>query len=101
MTTRSRRGAASAAHRRLSDGPNVGKSTLVNALLGEERMLTGPEAGITRDAIAVELEWQGRPLRCCSIPPGCGAKCAVEGKAEKLAVGRRAARPSVLPRSWC
>ena len=42
--------------------PNVGKSTLVNALLGEERMITGPEAGITRDAIASELQWDGRPL---------------------------------------
>jgi len=40
--------------------PNAGKSTLVNRLVGEERMLTGPEAGITRDAIAVELEWYGR-----------------------------------------
>jgi GTP-binding protein len=40
--------------------PNAGKSTLVNRLLGEERMLTGPEAGITRDTIAVALEWYGR-----------------------------------------
>jgi GTP-binding protein len=40
--------------------PNAGKSTLVNRLLGEERMLTGPEAGITRDTIAVDLEWYGR-----------------------------------------
>jgi GTP-binding protein len=40
--------------------PNAGKSTLVNRLLGEERMLTGPEAGITRDTIAVGLEWYGR-----------------------------------------
>jgi GTP-binding protein len=43
--------------------PNVGKSTLANALLGEERLLTGPEAGITRDAIAVEWEWKGTPIR--------------------------------------
>lgn len=43
--------------------PNVGKSTFVNALLGEERMITGPEAGITRDAIASEVDWAGRPLR--------------------------------------
>ncbi len=40
--------------------PNAGKSTLVNRLLGEERMLTGPEAGITRDTIAVDMEWYGR-----------------------------------------
>src|SRR4029077_796507 len=36
--------------------PNTGKSTLINRLLGEERLLTGPEAGITRDAIAVDLD---------------------------------------------
>ena len=42
--------------------PNVGKSTLVNALLKDERMLTGPEAGITRDAIATQWEWQGRKI---------------------------------------
>src|SRR5690606_17947832 len=40
--------------------PNSGKSTLVNRLLGEDRMLTGPEAGITRDTIAVDLDWRGR-----------------------------------------
>jgi len=40
--------------------PNAGKSTLVNRLVGDERMRTGPEAGITRDTIAVELEWYGR-----------------------------------------
>ncbi|HEX9856838.1 MAG TPA: ribosome biogenesis GTPase Der, partial [Paracoccaceae bacterium] len=43
--------------------PNVGKSTLVNRLLGEERVLTGPEAGITRDAIEVEWAYEGRPIR--------------------------------------
>lgn len=42
--------------------PNVGKSTLVNALLGDERMLTGPEAGITRDAITSEWQWKGRRI---------------------------------------
>ena len=42
--------------------PNVGKSTLVNRLLGEERALTGPEAGVTRDAIAFDLMWRGQPL---------------------------------------
>ncbi|MCC5995042.1 MAG: ribosome biogenesis GTPase Der [Oceanicaulis sp.] len=43
--------------------PNVGKSTLVNALIGEERVITGPESGLTRDAIAVEWEWEGRRVR--------------------------------------
>ncbi len=43
--------------------PNVGKSTLLNRLVGEERVLTGPEAGITRDSIRVEWEWRGRPVR--------------------------------------
>jgi GTPase len=43
--------------------PNVGKSTLVNKLLGSERMLTGPEAGITRDAIAIDWEFRGRKIR--------------------------------------
>ena len=43
--------------------PNAGKSTLVNRLIGEERLLTGPEAGITRDAIPVDWEWDGRPVR--------------------------------------
>jgi GTPase len=65
---------------------NVGKSTLVNALLGEERMITGPEAGITRDAIAVELEWGGRPLRLFDTA-GLRRKMRVEGRAEELSVG--------------
>ncbi|HKU99974.1 MAG TPA: ribosome biogenesis GTPase Der [Vineibacter sp.] len=43
--------------------PNVGKSTLLNRLLGEDRVLTGPEAGITRDAIAVNWQFDGRPIR--------------------------------------
>ncbi|MBV9522752.1 MAG: ribosome biogenesis GTPase Der, partial [Alphaproteobacteria bacterium] len=43
--------------------PNSGKSTLVNRLIGEERLLTGPEAGITRDAIAVDLDWRGHGFR--------------------------------------
>jgi GTP-binding protein len=66
--------------------PNVGKSTLVNALLGEERMITGPEAGITRDAIASEIEWEGRPLRLFDTA-GLRRKARVEGKAEELSVG--------------
>ena len=43
--------------------PNVGKSTLINRLLGEERLLTGPEPGVTRDAIAIDWAWKGRPVR--------------------------------------
>ena len=43
--------------------PNAGKSTLINKLIGEERLLTGPEAGITRDAIPVDWEWDGHAIR--------------------------------------
>ena len=63
--------------------PNVGKSTLVNGLIGEERLLTGPEAGITRDAIAVEWEWQGRSLRLIDTA-GLRRRSKVEAKLEKL-----------------
>ena len=66
--------------------PNVGKSTLVNALLGEERMITGPETGITRDAIASGLEWDGRALLLFDTA-GLRRKMRVEGHAEKLSVG--------------
>jgi GTP-binding protein len=66
--------------------PNVGKSTLVNSLLGEERMITGPEAGITRDSIAVELTWEGRSLQLFDTA-GLRRKMRVEGKAEELSVG--------------
>jgi GTP-binding protein len=66
--------------------PNVGKSTLVNALLGEERMITGPEAGITRDAIAVELEWDKQGLRLFDTA-GLRRKMKIEAKAEELSVG--------------
>lgn len=66
--------------------PNAGKSTLINAILGEERMITGPEAGITRDAIAVELDFEGRPLRLFDTA-GLRRKMRVEGKAEELSVG--------------
>ncbi len=66
--------------------PNVGKSTLVNALLGEERMITGPEAGITRDAISAELRWDDRPLRLFDTA-GLRRKMRIEGRAEELSVG--------------
>jgi GTP-binding protein len=65
--------------------PNAGKSTLVNALLGEERMLTGPEAGITRDAVSSELIWQGTPIKLWDTA-GIRRKAKVTGKIEKLAV---------------
>jgi GTP-binding protein len=65
--------------------PNAGKSTLVNTLLGEERMLTGPEAGITRDAISTDWNWQGRPIKLWDTA-GIRRKSKVTGKIEKLAV---------------
>src|SRR5687767_12180805 len=61
--------------------PNAGKSTLVNRLIGEERMLTGPEAGITRDAIAVDWEWQGRRFRLVDTA-GIRRKAKVVAKLE-------------------
>jgi GTPase len=66
--------------------PNVGKSTLVNRLIGEERLLTGPEAGITRDAIAVDWVWRGRPIRLVDTA-GLRRKPRIEGKLEQLSVG--------------
>ena len=66
--------------------PNVGKSTLVNRLLGDERLLTGPEAGITRDAISVELEWRGRPFRVFDTA-GLRKKARVQERVEKLSTG--------------
>lgn len=65
--------------------PNVGKSTLANRLIGEERLLTGPEAGITRDAIAIDWRWNGRPLRLIDTA-GIRRKPRVEGKLEQLSV---------------
>ncbi|TAN19046.1 MAG: ribosome biogenesis GTPase Der [Rhizobiaceae bacterium] len=65
--------------------PNAGKSTLVNAFLGEERLLTGPEAGITRDSISVEWEWQGRTIKLFDTA-GLRRKARVQGKLEKLSV---------------
>lgn len=73
--------------------PNAGKSTLVNAILGEDRMLTGPEAGITRDAISVRLDWGGTPVRMFDTA-GMRKKARVQEKLEKLSVsdGLRAVR---------
>jgi GTP-binding protein len=65
--------------------PNSGKSTLINRLLGEERLLTGPEAGITRDAISVDLVWGGQRFRVHDTA-GLRKRAKVEAKLEKLAV---------------
>jgi len=65
--------------------PNSGKSTLVNVMLGEERMLTGPEAGITRDAISSDFYWHGEKIRLWDTA-GIRRKSKVTGKIEKLAV---------------
>ena len=63
--------------------PNVGKSTLVNKLLGEERLLTGPEAGITRDAIAIDWEFAGRKIRLVDTA-GLRRRARIDEKLEKL-----------------
>ncbi len=63
--------------------PNVGKSTLINRLLGEERLLTGPEAGITRDSIAVDWSFQGRPVKLVDTA-GLRRRARINEKLEKL-----------------
>tara|TARA_R110000824_G_scaffold155226_7_gene327896 strand:- start:57279 stop:58694 length:1416 start_codon:yes stop_codon:yes gene_type:complete len=65
--------------------PNVGKSTLVNLLLGEDRMMTGPEAGITRDAIGIEWMWNGRRVKLWDTA-GMRRRARVTQKLEKLSV---------------
>ncbi|MDG1448406.1 MAG: ribosome biogenesis GTPase Der [Ascidiaceihabitans sp.] len=66
--------------------PNAGKSTLINQILGEERLLTGPEAGITRDAISLRIDWNGTPMRIFDTA-GMRKKAKVQEKLEKLSVG--------------
>ena len=63
--------------------PNAGKSTLINKMLGEDRLLTGPEAGITRDSISVEWEYDGRKIRLVDTA-GLRRKARVQEKLEKL-----------------
>jgi GTP-binding protein len=63
--------------------PNAGKSTLVNQMLGEDRMITGPEAGITRDSISIDWEWQGHPVRLIDTA-GLRRRAKVEDKLERL-----------------
>ncbi len=65
--------------------PNAGKSTLINRLLGEERLLTSPEAGTTRDSIAVDVTWKGREFRVFDTA-GLRRRSRIEDKLEKLSV---------------
>jgi len=65
--------------------PNAGKSTLINHLLGEERLLTSPDAGTTRDSIAVEIAWKGRTFRVFDTA-GLRRRSRIEEKLEKLSV---------------
>ncbi|ARR53716.1 ribosome biogenesis GTPase Der [Rhizorhabdus wittichii DC-6] len=70
--------------------PNAGKSTLINKILGEQRMITGPEAGITRDSIAIDWDWHApdgtvRPIRLIDTA-GMRKRAKVQDKLEKLSV---------------
>jgi len=73
--------------------PNAGKSTLINALIGEERLLTGPEAGITRDSISVDWDWRGRRIKLFDTA-GMRRKARIHEKLEVMSVqdGLRAIR---------
>ena len=73
--------------------PNAGKSTLINSILGEDRLLTGPEAGITRDAISISADWLGTPIRIFDTA-GMRKRSKIDDKLEKLSVadGLRAVR---------
>lgn len=64
--------------------PNAGKSTLVNALIGEDRMITGPEPGLTRDSVASDITWNGQAIRLFDTA-GLRRKAKVTELAEKLA----------------
>ncbi|MEP1209171.1 MAG: ribosome biogenesis GTPase Der [Rhizobiaceae bacterium] len=65
--------------------PNAGKSTLINQMVGSDRLLTGPEAGITRDSISVDWEWQGRAIKLFDTA-GMRRRARVQEKLEKLSV---------------
>jgi GTPase len=73
--------------------PNAGKSTLINKILGYDRLLTGPEAGITRDSISIRHDWQGTPIRIFDTA-GMRRKARISDKLEKMSVsdGLRAVR---------
>jgi GTP-binding protein len=64
--------------------PNAGKSTLLNRILGEDRLLTGPEPGLTRDTIGVAFDWHGRKIKMFDTA-GLRKRAMVEGDLEKLA----------------
>jgi GTP-binding protein len=64
--------------------PNAGKSTLINTMLGEERLLVGPEAGITRDSIGLDWEWRGKKIKVFDTA-GLRKRARIEDKVEKLA----------------
>ena len=63
--------------------PNAGKSTLVNKMIGEDRMITGPEGGITRDSISIDWDWEGHPVRLIDTA-GLRKRAKVEDKLERL-----------------
>jgi len=63
--------------------PNAGKSTLVNQMVGEERMITGPEAGITRDSISIQWNWDGHPVQLVDTA-GLRKRAKIEDKLERL-----------------
>ena len=65
--------------------PNAGKSTLINKILGEDRLLTGPEAGITRDAVSIKINWNSTPMRVFDTA-GMRKKAKVHEKLEKISV---------------
>jgi GTP-binding protein len=64
--------------------PNAGKSTLINTLIGEQRLVVGPEAGITRDSIAIDWEWRGEPVRLVDTA-GLRKRAKVQDRIEKAA----------------
>ncbi|WP_416878370.1 ribosome biogenesis GTPase Der [Litorimonas sp.] len=65
--------------------PNAGKSTLINTLIGEDRLLTGPEAGVTRDSITIDFVWQGRRVQFHDTA-GMRKKAKVQETLERLSV---------------
>ncbi|KAB0268227.1 ribosome biogenesis GTPase Der [Microvirga brassicacearum] len=65
--------------------PNAGKSTLINRMIGEDRLLVGPEAGITRDSISLDWNWRGREIKLFDTA-GLRKRARVEDKLEKLSV---------------